>query len=389
MKITYRKNGNEIIFTGLDDVEKLKSIYNITIIWIEEASELDAIDFRQLDIRLRGRTESYKQIIFTFNPISITHWLKAEFFDKKKKNSTTSHTTYEDNKFLDEEQIEVLEGFKETDPYYYQVYCKGEWGVLGKTVFPARIVTDRIIELRKQKPLKSGYFTYEEKDGKIVNTSIEFFIDKDGPIQIYEDVKTGYPYVIGGDTAGDGSDNFTAQVINNVDLKHVAKLRQEFDEDIYAKQVYCLGIYYNVALLSIETNYSTYPVKEIDRLGYTNQYLRQKEDTFTGKLKKSYGFNTNTKTRPAMIANLIQIVRDNIEWMNDIDTLDEMLTFVRNEKGKAEAQQGKHDDLIIGLAIAYYSRNQQGERVSVKYIRPDYIEEDDLDYVSEEYTSFF
>lgn len=55
LTISFR-NGSEIIFAGLDDVEKLKSIYNITGIWIEEASELLEGDFNQLDIRLRGRT---------------------------------------------------------------------------------------------------------------------------------------------------------------------------------------------------------------------------------------------------------------------------------------------------------------------------------------------
>ena len=48
-------NGSEILFAGLDDVEKLKSIYDITGIWIEEASELLEADFNQLDIRLRTK----------------------------------------------------------------------------------------------------------------------------------------------------------------------------------------------------------------------------------------------------------------------------------------------------------------------------------------------
>lgn len=123
MRITYKPFHNELVFAGLDDVEKLKSIYNITNIWIEEASELEPEDFRQLDIRLRGETKHYKQMIFSFNPVTITHWLKSEFFDVKKPDTTTSHTTYKNNKFLDEAAITVLEGFKITDPYYYDVYC--------------------------------------------------------------------------------------------------------------------------------------------------------------------------------------------------------------------------------------------------------------------------
>ena len=80
-------NGSEILFSGLDDVEKLKSIYAITGIWIEEASELLEGDFNQLDIRLRGETRYYKQIIVTFNPVSVTHWLKARFFDRRDERA--------------------------------------------------------------------------------------------------------------------------------------------------------------------------------------------------------------------------------------------------------------------------------------------------------------
>ena len=112
-------NGSEILFAGLDDVEKLKSIYNITGIWIEEASELLEGDFNQLDIRLRGKTKYYKQIIITFNPISIMHWLKRRFFDRKDKRARVHESTYKDNRFLDEEAIRTLESFKETDEYYY------------------------------------------------------------------------------------------------------------------------------------------------------------------------------------------------------------------------------------------------------------------------------
>ena len=104
LRIKFR-NGSQIIFAGLDDVEKLKSIYNITGIWIEEASEISEQDFNQLDIRLRGQTKYRKQIILTFNPISILHWLKRRFFDclgkdgkllpkKERDKIRTHHSTY-------------------------------------------------------------------------------------------------------------------------------------------------------------------------------------------------------------------------------------------------------------------------------------------------------
>jgi phage terminase large subunit len=373
----YAPNKTEFIFAGLDDVEKLKSITGITGIWIEEASELAAEEFRQLDIRMRGKTKYYKQMILTFNPIYITHWLKGEFFNpgKPKKNCTVLETTYKDNRFLDKQAIEVLEGFKETDPYYYMVYCLGQWGVTGKTIFDAQKVTERLMYLQDRKPLKEGFFIYEYVHERIVDSSIKWIDEPGGYIRIYEDVKTGFPYVLGGDTAGEGSDYFTGHVINNVTGIQAAVLRHQFDEDLYAKQVYCLGKYYNNAMAGIETNFSTYPVKELSRLGYYRQFVREVEDKITNKPKKSYGFQTNKLTRPVIISSLVQIVRENPEVINDTETLEEMLTFVRNESGKAEAADGKHDDNIMGLAIAHYIRDQQSYEITDQATE----EEDDED----------
>lgn len=150
MMIKYEKTNSCIIFAGLDDVEKLKSIYNITGIWIEEASEISESDFNQLDIRLRGETKYYKQIILSFNPIDINHWLKKRFFDNIVPNAQTHRSTYKTNKFLDDEAKQVLLSYKDTDPYYYTVYCLGEWGVYGKSIFDAYRISNRLSELNNE-----------------------------------------------------------------------------------------------------------------------------------------------------------------------------------------------------------------------------------------------
>lgn len=350
------KNGSQILFAGLDDVEKLKSIYGITGIWVEEASEITEADFNQLDIRLRGETPYYKQIIITFNPISITHWLKKRFFDEHGADTVTHHSTYKDNRFLDAEAIKVLENYKDTDEYYYTVYCLGQWGVTGKTVFDGRAVTARLREVQQTKP-EIGLFTYNYDGQKI--TDIKWQNDKSGCIKLYSKPGKGVPYVIGGDTAGEGSDYFVGQVLDNSTGRQAATLRGHFDEDIYAQQMYCLGKYYNNALIGIETNFSTFPVKELERLGYSKMYVREVEDTYTGAIKQAYGFKTTSLTRPVIISELIKIARDNISFICDEDTLLEMLTFVRNEKLRPEAEAGAHDDCVMALAIAYYIRPQQ------------------------------
>jgi len=128
-------NGNRFVMRGMDDNEKIKSINGITDMWLEEASELEIEQFRQLDIRLRGKSKQAKQMFITFNPTYITHWLKTEFFDNRKPNALVLETTYKDNKFLDKEACEVLEGFKDTDPYFYMVYALGHWGITGGNYF--------------------------------------------------------------------------------------------------------------------------------------------------------------------------------------------------------------------------------------------------------------
>jgi phage terminase large subunit len=128
-------NGNEVIFLGLDDTEKLKSIHGITSIWIEEATELSEEDFMQVDLRLRGKTSHYKQIILTFNPISALHWIKKRFFDSVDKDADIFRYTYKDNAFIDKEYIEVLEGLKETNENLYRVYALGEWGTLAELIY--------------------------------------------------------------------------------------------------------------------------------------------------------------------------------------------------------------------------------------------------------------
>jgi len=133
MKIVCQ-NGNQILFAGLDDVEKLKSIAGITSIWIEEATELSEDDFTQVDLRLRDPSE-YHQVILTFNPVSALHWLKKRFFDTIDERAEIRKTTYQDNKFIDPSYVEVLEGLKTQNENLYKVYALGEWGTLSELIY--------------------------------------------------------------------------------------------------------------------------------------------------------------------------------------------------------------------------------------------------------------
>lgn len=366
-------NGNEILFAGLDDVEKLKSIVGITSMWIEEASELTPEDFRQLDIRMRGQTANYKQIMLTFNPISISHWLKDEFFSgEPKPETTTLKTTYRDNRFLDAAAIRVLEGFRQTDPYYYTVYCLGEWGVLGQSVFNAEIVTNRLIELRDTyraaPPTRYSLTSDLSAAGEPVKNTSRMTPDSAGCLTVYADPQPRHPYVIGADTAEGGIDFSVAHVIDNVTGQQVAVWRGHTDVDLFAYELYKLGSVYNSALIAPEVNFDSHVIRTLERLQYPRLYMRTDTDQIGGHIQRKFGFKTTSLTRPQVIGNLVQIVRDGIDCINDLDTLDEMLTFVRNDSGRPEAQPGKHDDCVMALAIAYspFVREQQSMAAEIE-----------------------
>lgn len=221
------------------------------------------------------------------------------------------------------------------------------------------------------KPLKVGYFEYDYDDTlpafgtlnpytdrpyeKFKISNIKWVNDSNGYIKLYclPNTPEVSQYCIGGDTAGEGSDYFTGHVLDAKYGTQVAVLRQQMDSDLYSRQMYCLGMYYKQALIGIESNFDSFPIKELVRLGYPNMYVREREDKFTGIKEKSYGFRTTNVTRPVIISNLVKIARENIELINDMDTLKEMLMFIKNENGRAEAQEGEHDDLVMGLAIAF------------------------------------
>ena len=156
MIITCLLNNKQILFIGLDDEEKVKSITPIDgvleRIFIEEATEIKRSAYKQLTKRLRGKSEHSKHVIMAFNPILKSHWIYQEFFkewedgknyyenDHYGANEYTDgislcilKTTFKDNMFLTAEDKALLEN--ESDPYYYNVYSLGNWGILGHVIF--------------------------------------------------------------------------------------------------------------------------------------------------------------------------------------------------------------------------------------------------------------
>lgn len=314
-------------------------------------------------------------------------------------------------KHLTEEQIawycNKYDGYTDKNLLRQEYPCTPEEAFIstGDCIFNSSDIHERIEELRQIKPKMRGNFVYKRKynsAGRYSLYDIEFKESNDGYITImdtpkvdeevdYLKQKTGIvfltPYTIGGDTAGLGSDYFTAKVINNLTRQTVATMRcRQMDDDIYAEQLACLGYYYNSALIGIEANYSYQPNRILEQLSYPNIYRRQREDVITHKVESKIGFVTTKKTKPIIINNLVRIMREDIWYETDIETLKEMLTFIRIDD-KTEAMKGCHDDLVMALAIAHYVLDEQGTFEKIKsgrlddslfndFVRDQYIEDE-------------
>ena len=182
--ITCIQNKARIVFKGLDDAEKIKGLSSFKRVVLDEWSEFEEADYKQIRLRLRGMEG--QQLIYTFNPIKETHWIKKNVFDKQKwhdipmsveiggrvipeeltkvksikmneprvimhkrtgemiehsPDTIVIQTTYLNNfwvvgspdgtyGYYDEQCIATFDYDRENDPDYYNVYALGEWGVI-------------------------------------------------------------------------------------------------------------------------------------------------------------------------------------------------------------------------------------------------------------------
>lgn len=152
LQLTCKTTKNSIIFRGFNDArarERVKSITfpngKLTWIWCEEATELQESDVDILDDRLRGALDNpnlYYQMTFSFNPVSASHWIKRKYWDYESPDIFRSHSTYLDNRFLDEAYHRRMMMRKEQDPEGYRIYGEGEWGETGGIILSNYIIEE-------------------------------------------------------------------------------------------------------------------------------------------------------------------------------------------------------------------------------------------------------
>jgi hypothetical protein len=185
-------------------------------------------------------------------------------------------------------------------------------------------------------------------------------------------------YCIGADVGQGvrGGDYSVAQILDG-QKRQVAVWRGHVIPDYFAVVLASLGERYNTARLAVENNNHGILTchKLFQEINYTNLFQTIKVDKVTDEETLKAGFSTNVQTRPLILDGLRAAIRDGEIKLKCRITLREMQTFIFNEAGKMEAEQGSHDDCVMALAIANYAH--QGIHKPLK-VDDDYYVNDGL-----------
>lgn len=226
----------------------------------------------------------------------------------------------------------------------------------GQTYFPAAKVFAMM-----QKPMQGtrGELSVDEKG------EVKFMAHSSGNLEIFEMPELGQRYIIGGDTS-EGLVHGDKQILYV--LKHkteecVAVYRSSVPPDEFAQEAFKLGKFFNWAILAIESNKDGLWINDLlDKLGYINLYYRKVFDDITKNVTKFFGWKTTSATRPFALAALKAVFMRKDRGF-PLVILGEMITFLRNAKGRPEALAGKFDDVVMAAAIAYAVLQEQGKYI--------------------------
>ena len=178
-----------------------------------------------------------------------------------------------------------------------------------------------------------------------------------GPLKVWEMPEPGAEYVIGADVAeGIATGDYSvAEVVNVSSMKTAARWRGHCDPDRFGEILSALGTMYNYALIGVEVNnHGLTTVQKLRDTFYTNLYKRSRGyDEDFEEPTSNLGWKTDVRTKRLMIDDLITIIREGLNEEVDPVFIDEAFAYVRDDRGRMNAEEGEHDDTVMAKAIAF------------------------------------
>lgn len=210
MQVTF-PNGSRIIFKGMDKPQKLKSINGVSIVWLEEASEIKYAGYKEILGRLRHPTLSL-HIFLSLNPVDKSNWVYEHFFIREDPSSGDEeiimdderlyryrtlvkngvyyhHSTCDDNFYLPKSYLEELEDMRNYDPDLYRIARLGHFGINGIRVLPQFEVAKSLEEFKQQMSAATIFyngmdFGFETSYNALIRVAID---DKAKILYIYDE----------------------------------------------------------------------------------------------------------------------------------------------------------------------------------------------------------
>ena len=174
-----------------------------------------------------------------------------------------------------------------------------------------------------------------------------------GPLKIFIEPQAGMQYRIGADVAeGLATGDYSVGIVMDENLNICAKWRGHIDPDLFGKELVKLGKLYNEAYIAPENNnHGLTTIKSILDEEYYNLFYTKTYDKVNDEITKKVGWSTNRRTKPLAIDKLAEYIREKFLGLWDIEIVEELYTYIIEENGSTNAQEGKHDDCVMALAI--------------------------------------
>lgn len=182
---------------------------------------------------------------------------------------------------------------------------------------------------------------------------IQLYDNEKGNLKIWLMPKAGEQYTIGADVAeGLATGDYSVGVVMDSELNVCAKWRGHIDPDLFGKELVKLGTIYNEAYIAVENNnHGLTTLKSILNEEYYNLFYTKQYDKVNDTITKKLGWSTNVRTKPLAIDKLAEFIREKFLGFWDIEIVSELYSYVIDDNGKTNAQEGKHDDCVMALAI--------------------------------------
>lgn len=267
-------------------------------------------------------------------------WKKAD-----NKRIFAMSVGIDDNAYLSKEQKD--EQKKKYHGVEYDIRIKGEFKLLsGNCVFDGQS-----IEKHLDKTIPPEFI------GSLGNNK-KLFENPRGALSIWQKPAKDRKYFIGADVGlGTGGDPSCAYVIDD-ECALVAELHGQIPPDTFGEELVKLGQFYNDAWVGVEANSFGIATLNAMKGKYAKLYFRYQIDERSDHRTKKIGWWTDAKSKPLMISEFGQAVRDDAVIIPSRPLCEEMSTYVLDSLGTANAEVGCHDDRVIAAMISLQVRKK-------------------------------